>query len=43
MQTKKINNTNKLMQINYHSGLTKIWKLKKKKKKKRLFSVLADI
>ena len=24
MQTKKINNTNKLMQINYHSALTKI-------------------
>ena len=40
MHTKKTNNTNKLMQINYHSFLTKIQKLqnfKKKKKKKFMY------
>ena len=37
MQTKKINNTNKLMQINYHSALTKIQKLQNLKKKKGFF------
>ena len=40
MHTKKTNNTNKLIQISYHSALTKIQKiqnLKKKKKKKKLF------
>ena len=39
MHTKKTNNTNKLMQISYHSVLTKIQKLQnlKKKKKKKLF------
>ena len=43
MHTKKTNNTNKLMQISYHSALTKIKKLQnlKKKKKKKLFSVPA--
>ena len=47
MHTKKTNNTNKVMQISYHSALIKIQKLqnfkKKKKKKKKLFSVPADI
>ena len=50
MHTKKINNTNKLMQISYHSALTKIQKLQnlKKKKKKnfctdRYCSKLADM
>ena len=44
MHTKKTNNTNKLMQISYHSVLTKIQKLQnlKKKKKKKLFSVPTD-
>ena len=39
LHTKKTNNTNKLMQISYHSTLTKIQKLqnKKKKKKKKFF------
>ena len=40
MHTKKTNNTNKLIQISYHSILTKIQKLqnlKKKKKKKTFF------
>ena len=41
MHTKKTNNTNKLIQISYHSVLTKIQKLqnlkKKKKKKKKPF------
>ena len=39
MHTKKTNNTNKLMQISYHSFLTKIQKLQnlKKKKKKTFF------
>ena len=32
LHTKKINNTNKLMQLNYHSALTKIQKLQKKKR-----------
>ena len=41
MHTKKTNNINKLMQISYHSTLTKIQKLQKKKKK--LFSVPAGI
>ena len=38
MHTKKTNNNNKLMQISYHSFLTKIQKLQnlKKKKKKNL-------
>ena len=40
MHTKKTNNTNKLMQISYHSALTKIQKLQNLKKKKKLFSVL---
>ena len=31
LHIKKTNNTNKLMQISYHSALTKITKLKKKK------------
>ena len=40
MHTKKTNNTNKLIQISYHSVLTKIQKLQNlKKKKKKLFSV----
>ena len=43
MHTKKTNNTNKLIQIYYHSTLTKIQKLQNlKKKKKKLFSVSAD-
>ena len=40
MHTKKSNNTNKLIQISYHSVQTKIQKLqnlKKKKKKKTFF------
>ena len=40
MHTKKTNNSNKLIQISYHSVLTKIQKLqnlKKKKKKKILY------
>ena len=39
MHTKKTNNTNKLIQISYHSILTKIQKLQnfKKKKKKNFF------
>ena len=42
MHTKKTNNTNKLMQISYHSALTKIKKLQNlKKKKKNFFFVLA--
>ena len=41
MHTKKTNNTNKLMQISYHSAQTKIQKLQNLKKKKKLFSVLA--
>ena len=42
MHTKKTNNTNKLIQISYHSALTKIQKLQNlKKKKKKLFSVPA--
>ena len=38
LHTKKKNNTNKLMQISYHSILTKIQKLQnyKKKKKKKI-------
>ena len=32
LHTKKTDNTNKLMQISYHLALTKITKLKKKKK-----------
>ena len=32
LHIKKTNNTNKLMQISYHSALTKITKLKKKKR-----------
>ena len=44
MHTKKTNNTNKLMQISYHSILTKIQKLQNfKKKKKNLFSVPAGM
>ena len=40
MHTKKTNNTNKLMQISYHSALTKIQKLQNlEKKKKKHFSV----
>ena len=35
MHTKKTNNTNKLMQISYHSILTKIQKITKLKKKKK--------
>ena len=41
LHTKESNNINKLMQISYHSTLTKIQNLQKKKKKKNLFSVLA--
>ena len=41
MHTKKTNNTNKLIQISYHSILTKIQKLQNLKKKKKLFSVPA--
>ena len=41
MYTKKTNNTNKLMQISYHSVLTKIQKLQNFKKKKKLFFVSA--
>ena len=37
MHTKKINNTNKLMQISYHSALTKIQKLQNLKKKIKTF------
>ena len=37
LHTKKSNNINKLMQISYHSTLTKIQNLQKKKKKKRTF------
>ena len=37
MHTKKTNNTNKLMQISYHSALTKIQKLQNLKKKKNFF------
>ena len=39
LHTKKKNNTNKLMQISYHSALTKIQKLQnlKKKTKKTFF------
>ena len=37
MHTKKTNNTNKLMQISYHSALTKIQKLQNLKKKKTFF------
>ena len=43
MHTKKTNNTNKLIQISYHSILTKIQKLQNFKKKKKLFSVPAGI
>ena len=41
MHTKKTNNINKLMQISYHSALTKIQKLQnlKKKKKKTFFCI----
>ena len=35
MHTKKTNNTNKLIQISYHSALTKIQKLQNLKKKKK--------
>ena len=43
MHTKKTNNTNKLIQISYHSILTKIQKLQNlKKKKKKLFSIPAS-
>ena len=44
MHTKKINNTNKLIQVNYHSVLTKIQKLPKKKRKEEeaFFSVSAN-
>ena len=38
MHTKKINNTNKFMQISYHSALTKIQKLQNLKKKKKLYT-----
>ena len=41
MHTKKTNNTNKLMQISYHSALTKIQKLQNLKKKKKTFFVPA--
>ena len=42
MHTKKTNNINKLIQISYHSILTKIQELQNlKKKKKKLFSVPA--
>ena len=37
MHTNKTNNTNKLMQISYHSVLTKIQKLQNLKKKKTFF------
>ena len=37
MYTKKTNNTNKLIQISYHSAITKIQKLQKYKIKKKLF------
>ena len=38
LHTKKINNTNKLMQISYHSTLTKIQKLQNFKKiKKKIY------
>ena len=37
MHTKKTYNTKKLMQINYHSALTKIQKLQNLKKKKNFF------
>ena len=37
MHTKKTNNTNKLIQISYHSVLTKIQKLQNLKKKKKKF------
>ena len=37
MHTKKSNNTNKLMQISYHSVLTKIQKLQNLKKKKKIY------
>ena len=40
LHTKKTNNTNKLMQISYHSALTKIQKLQNLKKKKKKFYVL---
>ena len=43
MHTKKTNNINKLIQISYHSILTKIQKLQNLKKKKKLFSVPAGI
>ena len=43
MHTKKTNNTNKLIQISYHSTLTKIQKLQNLKKKKTHFSVLVDM
>ena len=36
MHTKKTNNTNKLIQISYHSALTKIQKLQNLKKKKKI-------
>ena len=36
MHTKKTNNTNKLMQISYHSVLTKIQKLQNLKKNKKI-------
>ena len=43
MHTKETNNTNKLMQISYHSALIKIQKLQNlKKNKNKLFSVLID-
>ena len=41
LYTKETNNTNKLMQINYHSTLTKIKKLQPKKKK-RFFPLLSN-
>ena len=37
LYTKKTNNTNKLIQISYHSTLTKIQKLQNYKKKKVFF------
>ena len=42
LNTKKTNNTIKLMQVSYHFVLTKIQKLQNKKKKKSFFSVPAD-
>ena len=42
MHTKKTYNTKKLMQINYHSALTKIQKLQNLKKKKKFFFVPPD-